>query len=178
MDTDAALELIAAQLRDDRAVLRAAVDLVPVDRRSERPAADRWSVAEVLEHVAMVEARTAAAFGAMAATAPMRPDAATAGPTLFDRGRLLDRSTKAPAPDFILPKGEMDFVAAWAALERAWCDVDALLTSAKGRDLSVIGRAHPFLGQLDGYQWLNSIGGHEVRHAAQIREIADVFLGR
>ena len=35
--------------------LRTAVDSVPAGARHVRPAGDRWSVAEVLEHLAMVE---------------------------------------------------------------------------------------------------------------------------
>jgi hypothetical protein len=34
-----------------RADLRRAVDAVPAPRRSDKPAADRWSVADVLEHL-------------------------------------------------------------------------------------------------------------------------------
>ncbi len=174
MTTDAALAVIHHQLLDDRAAFRAAVDRVPLAQRGTRPAPDRWSVTEVVEHVAIVEARTASAMGTMAATAPM---GAHTTPTPFDRARLLDRSRPVQAPDFILPQGKQTFQAAWTALEAAWKSLDALMDSYAGRDFSAISRDHPALGRIDGYQWLASLGGHERRHALQIEEIAEA-LGR
>jgi len=175
MAKDTALQIVLHELKKDRAALRAAVGRVPAARRQQRPAPDRWSVSEVIEHLAIVEARSAAAIGAETATAPMLAQDSGAAPTEFDRTKVLDRSTKAQAPEFIQPQGHMDFNAAWSALEQAWTALDALITSAAGRDLTSIGRTHPFLGQLDGYQWLLSIGGHERRHTAQILEIADAI---
>ena len=69
-----------------------------------------------------------------------------------------------------MPASGITFDAAWASLTQAWAAVDVLLNNSVGKDLTTVGRAHPFLGQLDGYQWLNSIGGHELRHAEQIKE--------
>ena len=175
MTTDAALEVIHQQLLDDRAALRAAVDRIPPAQRHVRPAPDRWSCAEVIEHVAIVETRTASAMGTLVASAPTQ-DHNT--PTPFDRSKVLDRSTRATAPDFIQPQGKQHFAAAWAALESAWKSIDALMDSYAGRDFTKISREHPFLGHLDGYQWLNSMGGHERRHAAQILEIAEALAGR
>src|SRR5688572_32743529 len=51
-------ELIA-HLHQNRATLRQAVDSIPASLRERRPGADRWSVAEVLEHLAIVEKRLA-----------------------------------------------------------------------------------------------------------------------
>jgi hypothetical protein len=41
-------------LDNSRSVLKSAVDRVPESLRRTRPANDRWSVAEVLEHLAKV----------------------------------------------------------------------------------------------------------------------------
>src|SRR5438093_9228658 len=48
---------VFARLDAQRAALRAAVDAIPPDRRRQRPGPDRWSAAEVLEHLSLVEAR-------------------------------------------------------------------------------------------------------------------------
>jgi hypothetical protein len=37
---------------------------------------------------------------------------------------------------------------------------------------------HPVLGPLNLYQWVLFVGGHESRHAIQIREIAQALSGR
>jgi uncharacterized damage-inducible protein DinB len=84
-------------LSDARDVLSAAVDGVPPDRRAERPAADRWSVAEVLEHLAIVEARcTQIVAGAAAGARDAAPVPDPSPASVFDSmnvAALTDRST-------------------------------------------------------------------------------------
>ncbi len=46
-----------------RTELRAAVDSVPSDARNQKPAPDQWSVAQVLDHIAIVHSRVATAIG-------------------------------------------------------------------------------------------------------------------
>jgi hypothetical protein len=38
--------------------------------------------------------------------------------------------------------------------------------------LGTLSMPHPLFGPLSAYHWLAFVGGHEARHAAQIREIA------
>jgi hypothetical protein len=38
-------------------------------------------------------------------------------------------------------------------------------------DLTQLKYPHPFLGELDMYQWILIAGGHEGRHVAQIKRI-------
>src|SRR5258705_5647060 len=51
------LQELFAFLSVRRNALREAVDAVPEAQRNQQPEPDRWSVAEVLEHLALVEAR-------------------------------------------------------------------------------------------------------------------------
>src|ERR1700704_4740255 len=51
------LQELFAYLSVKRNALREAVDAVPEGQRNQPPEPDRWSVAEVLEHLALVEAR-------------------------------------------------------------------------------------------------------------------------
>lgn len=173
---DSPLRAIRARLEADRAALRAAVDRVPPALRGRRVAPDRWSVAEVLEHLAAVEERTIAALAPLLDAAPPRAADAPA-PRTLDRAVLRDRARRLDAPGPLQPAGARDADAAWAALERSRAALHAALDSAEGRDLAAIGRQHPALGPLDGYQWIEAIGGHEERHAAQIDEIADALGG-
>ena len=164
-------------LNADRATLRAAVDHVPSARRTQKPAADRWSVAEVLEHLSIVEGRVVMMLGAMIPSAPAIAEAAGSA-TSIDRAAMQNRSNRISAPDPIQPTGTLSADEAWAALERSRAGLFLLLETAEGRDLTQITRQHPVLGPLDGYQWLAAVGGHEERHALQILEIADEFSSR
>jgi hypothetical protein len=64
---------------------------------------------------------------------------------------------------------------AWARLERSRLELEVTIAAAADRDLTKVTRTHPALGQIDGFQSISAIGGHEERHAAQIREIARTF---
>ena len=164
-------------LNADRATLRAAVDRVPPTLRTQKPAADRWSVAEVLEHLSIVEGRVVMMLGAMIPSAPAIAEA-VGGATSIDRAAMRNRSNRISAPDPIQPTGTLSADEAWAALEQSRTGLLLLLGTAEGRDLTQISRQHPVLGPLDGYQWLASVGGHEERHALQIVEIANELASR
>jgi hypothetical protein len=159
----------------DRTALRNAVDRVPPSLRGRKPAADRWSVAEVLEHLSIVEGRVVMLLSVMVPTAPPVTAADGREATAIDRAALRDRTTRINAPDPIQPTGTVNADEAWTALERSREQLFGLLEAAEGRDLTQITRPHPVLGLLDGYQWIAAIGGHEERHMAQIQEIAALF---
>lgn len=172
--------LIAAvrdSLAADRATLRAAVDRVQAALRMKKPAADRWSVAEVLEHLSIVEGRIVMMLGAMFPSAPATTNDVS-GPTSIDRSAMQNRSNRVSAPGPTQPTGTLSADEAWAALERSRTGLLLLLETAEGRDLTQITRQHPVLGPLDGYQWLAAVGSHEERHALQIVEIADELDSR
>jgi hypothetical protein len=160
-----------------RSELRAAVDAVPADLRGVRPAADRWSAAEVVEHLAMVEGRMARGIfarrieEARANGAPPERETRPIAPS-FDEAGILDRTQRHAAPDAVVPAGTKDIDAAWADLQEARARLLATLSSADGLALGEIRHAHPTLGDMNLYQWALWIAGHEARHAAQIREIA------
>lgn len=163
------LDPIRQQLAADRETLRAAVAGVPSDRRHQKPGPGRWSVAEVLEHLAIVEERTAAMLQPVVENAPPLQGAATVTP--FDRAAMRDRSTKVAAPDMVQPTGAVDGSALWTRLEQSREALLSVVERCEGRDLAAVERNHPRLGKIDGYQWLLSIGAHEERHAGQIIEI-------
>lgn len=162
-------------LDQQRNVLRAAVDSVPAALRDQKPAAGSWSVANVVEHLAVAEKRISmriaasigeargAGLGRETSTKPILPT--------LDLARLLDRSAKISAPDAIQPTG-LTAEQAWTALEESWKIVRGTLTDADGLAIGMLAMPHPVLGTASLYQWFAFIGGHEARHAAQIREIA------
>jgi hypothetical protein len=173
MSNDSTLTAIRESLAADRATLRSAVERVPAALRQQKPGPERWSVAEVLEHLSIVEGRVVALLGAMVPTAPQADASATEpAAVVLDRARLQNRANRVTAPDAIHPTGTVSADDAWAALERSRAELLQVLDTARGRDLAQISRQHPALGTLNGYQWVAAIGGHEARHALQIVEIA------
>ena len=168
-----------ATLADARRALRTAVDAVPEPRRGERPAPDRWSVSEILEHLSLVEKR----FTAIIALRIGEARAAGLGPE--DRAReplppnlqqmLRDRASRRTAPEAVQPSGKVDDAAAWTELERVRGELRATVEAAEGLALSGVTHQHPVFGTLNVYQLMDFIAGHEVRHAGQIQGIAEAF---
>ncbi len=166
------LAVIRAGLAADRQNLRDAIKRVPKGLLEQRPSPERWSVAEILEHLAMIETATVSFLTPLVETAPLLAPDTHPSPTAIPRDRLRDRSTRVTAPEIVQPRGAMTYDQAVEALDRSRTSLLLVLEAAAGRDLTAIGRPHPRLGQLDGYQWLAIVGAHEERHALQILEIA------
>jgi hypothetical protein len=168
-------------LARSREVLRTAVDTVPEDRRGTRPAPERWSIAEVLEHLAMVDrffAERIAGAIAEARAAGLGPEAQAREPLPADVfQRLEDRSDRRAAREAVMPTGTRTWAEAWADLDRARQEVRDAMVSADGLALGAVRAGHRFFGSLSMYQWVELTAAHEVRHADQIRE-AGVSLQR
>lgn len=143
-----------------------------------KPAPDRWSVAEVLEHIILIE--TAILHNVRATIeAPLAPPEWE--PSQIDdfiltqvpkRTRFADRQDppKFNAPPQLWPTGR------WSTTEAV-----AIFSDARERNLQMLtpgllrGRVipHPALGPWDGYQWLLGAGSHCSRHTSQIRELKE-----
>ena len=168
-------------LDSQRLVLRAAIDAVPSELRERRPSLDAWSAAEVIEHVAIVERRLTQRLDALVAEARARgvgPETET-GPVLDPAAHrmLLDRSYRLTASTAAHPSGTVDAEQAWAEFEAAHAALRASVLAGDGLALGTVTAAHPRLGDLNWYQWVAFVGGHEARHAAQIRDVANALIG-
>jgi hypothetical protein len=165
---------IMDHLDDQRTLLRRAFDEGPVESREREPAPGRWSVAGIIEHLAIVEERVAGALAARIASA--RADGVavetSTDPVLpsFDLARIVNRTKRFNAPDAIHPTG-LTALAAWDALERAGGRIRAVLRAGDGLALDTVTHEHPAFGPISIYEWFAVVGSHEARHAGQILEI-------
>lgn len=165
-----------AQLDASRAAVEAAVDGVPEAVRGNRPGPSRWSVNEVLEHLALVDRRFDGVVGRAIAEArdrglgPERGARVAIPQTLVDR--VVDRSDRRDAPVTTVPTGSLDHRAACAAMEDARRRFLQTLKAADGLALSEVTVEHQRWGSLTVYQWAELLARHDTRHAAQIQEIA------
>jgi ATP-dependent RNA helicase RhlE len=162
-----------------RADLRRAVDAVPAERRGDKPDADRWSVAEVLEHLSIVETRIAGVVAKAIADAKpsglARETSTSSVLTSMNLTELANRERRLTAGDASRPTGTVGADEAWAALTRARKSLYTALREGDGWALEMLSAPHPRLGALNLYQWVVFVAGHEARHAAQIREIGSAL---
>ena len=173
---------VLAALDASRQALRESVAAIPAAARRERPAPERWSPVEIVEHLSLVETKFSDVVGgkiADALTAGLGPESAAREP-LPERIQTLvkDRSEKRTAPEAAIPSGRLDEGAAWAAADKARAGFRTAVLSADGRALSGVIHEHPFFGALNVYQWVELIAAHEMRHVAQVREAASQLLAR
>jgi hypothetical protein len=168
-------------LDDCRKRLRDAVEAVPEGDRARHPGAGRWSVAEILTHLGIVEKRVAILVkrmtdgvrrGEPAPPVAFEPSAAIAG--LEERGAL-DRSRKIVAPEAARPNEDADLDAAWKALAASRAAMRDAVLAGDGLPLAGAVVPHPIFGPLNTYEWIAFVGGHDLRHADQIRETAEAL---
>lgn len=135
---------------------------------------DRWSIAEVAEHVAISETTIRQLVTDQIMKGPVAPRNPTPVTDEALLAGLLDRTSKFQAPEMLKPT-------------HRWATRDALLKDFQdARDKTVAyvkdtaddlhGHAgpHPVFKALDGYQWLLLLSGHAARHTAQIDEVKTV----
>jgi uncharacterized damage-inducible protein DinB len=175
------LTAVLGRLDAARGSVTAAVAGVPEGLRSTRPAPGRWSVAEVLEHLALVDR----SFAQRMADAIAEARVAGLGPEDRPRNplppaiehRMADRSEAREAREALRPAGGLDAAAAAAELDVARGAVRQAVSLADGLALGSVSAEHRVFGSLTMYQWVELTAAHEMRHADQIREIGDA-LGR
>jgi len=134
-----------------------------------KPAPDRWSIAEILEHVVLVERGLQQRIeeirnaGAEAPGHPAQP---------IDRfivEEIPRRKNRLHAPERVQPTGR--WTASQALTEffharRRTLELLASAPSLSGRTLP-----HPIFGPWDGYQWILATAAHSARHTEQMREV-------
>jgi hypothetical protein len=138
-----------------------------------KPAPDRWSVAEVAEHITVSESTLGGLVQNKIMQSPATPEKReqVKGKDELILTKVPDRSHKAQAPEFLRPTGRW---AAEAELIKAFDDARAAnihYISATNDDLRDHFFDHPVFGTLDGYQWLLLISAHSARHTEQIEEV-------
>jgi hypothetical protein len=164
-------ELIA-YIEAETAKLKQAYEAVPPERRAERHAPDRWSAAEVVHHLAIVERRLAlrmAAFVEQLRAVPPETDVSPVLPTI-NTARTVDRTRRFVTSEAGTPKAN-DAETAWSDLENARRALIAAILSGDGLAFGTVSAPHPALGNLSGYEWIAFAGAHAARHADQIREM-------
>jgi uncharacterized damage-inducible protein DinB len=165
-----------ALLDEARRTLREAVNSVPESARGTRPGPERWSTAEVLDHLAKVEGSIAGLFEKRIAEAKANGlEAETETSPVVDRSmflRLQDRTRTIEAAGNARPAPDADWRAAWTALEGTREKLLASLANGEGLALGKLTFPHRVFGPMNFYQWAVFAAGHESRHAAQIAAMA------
>lgn len=168
-----------ALLDVERDTLLERLSHIPEERRAVRPAPDRWSVADVLEHLARVERGVARLLETRGRERPAAGAASSAHHlTAEHAARLRDRSARLEAPDRVRPTGAVTPEAALRQLTEAREGLRAAFLAADPESLDGVTHEHPRLGVLTLRHWVLFVAHHEARHTAQIVEIGEELAAR
>jgi hypothetical protein len=157
------------------ATLEAAYTAIPAARRTVRPAPDRWSPAEVVHHVAIVEQRLVKRLQQLAEQARALPPEGDASSvfTVVDTNRIEIRNVRFKTSELAEPR-DTDASRVWSDFEATRRELKDAIRDADGLALNEVSAPHPALGALTGYGWIAFAGAHAARHAAQITEDASL----
>ncbi|MDQ3917032.1 MAG: DinB family protein [Acidobacteriota bacterium] len=171
-----------AELFDDidrtRARLFQSVEGLSDAQQGFRPAPDRWSVAEVLEHLSIIERRVTKLVAALLDKAESAGQArAAAGrfaPVSIAEFVEQTRAQKLVAPENARPAGALA-ADSLSALRDSRAALHSLRPRVEQTDCTSARFPHPAWGPLNLYQWLLFLGAHEARHLAQIEALKETM---
>lgn len=159
-------------VEEKRRELMSSFEGVDGERLCRQAAPGGWSVAQILEHLRIVESNVAqlitkrvakakeAGIGQEKSTASVLPS--------FEPHRATLEAAVLSAPEILQPRPDIDISEALEGLESSREALRAAAVSANGLSLGEIKHTHRVLGDLDLYQWLIFVGHHEARHKKQI----------
>ena len=171
------VELMGA-LNASRSELHACLDAMSEQQRTAPPIGNTWSVAQNLEHLALIEG------GVGRLISNLMKQAAATGTHETETSTVLDSLAKwnparasqpLPAPDAMLPKEGITVDEALVRLSASRARLLSVLPTASGLPLASVHAPHAFLGAINGYQWILLIAEHERRHTRQIEALASRF---
>ena len=148
--------------------LLAAVSPLDAETYSRRPAEGQWSVAEVVHHLGLVEARVVKELESAIGRPPVRVSLLK---RLLPTSIVSIRSVRVKAPKAMRPLEAPSREVGIGNLESARASLKQLCSVHGEERLRNLVFKHPFLGEIDGVATVSFIGYHELRHYKQIREV-------
>jgi hypothetical protein len=138
-----------------------------------KAAPDRWSIAEVAEHIAVTEDMIWKLVSEKMMKAPATPEkrVEVAGKDELILTKIPDRSRKAQAPEQLRPTGRFATKDELAKAYDSTRTAEIAYVRDTQEDLRDHFEEHPAFKTMDAYQWLLFNSAHNKRHTAQIMEV-------
>jgi hypothetical protein len=135
---------------------------------TKRPAEGEWSVAEIVQHLCLVEGRVTKELGAAISREPRRVGFFR---RLIPTSIVSMRLVRVKAPKAMNPLDSPARDQAIENFDRARSNLKALCAAHSEERFRNLVFTHPFLGEIDGVATVSFVGYHELRHYKQIREV-------
>jgi DinB family protein len=150
------------------AELKTTVNGVDPALLSQRPAKNEWSVAEVIEHLCLVEGAVMKGITAKLAQPPVKVSFLK---KFFPMRIVSLRMKRLQAPKYVQPASDLPPVDELLKKFDAVRATTKELCIKEGPErLSQVCLKHPYFGDMDGAAAVSMVAFHEQRHLKQIRE--------
>jgi hypothetical protein len=160
-----------AELESSRKALLDTVANLSAAQWTFKPAPDRWSIVECVEHVALAEDSYFRTITERLPKSTKQPEKAddVRGKDDYVLKTMPDRSSKRKTVESLEPTGKSP----QEALDHFRRSRDRFTSYVRntGDDLRGRFQAHRATGLIDGYQWIHLSVGHTRRHLEQINEV-------
>lgn len=157
-----------------REKLKEIVSVLTEEQANFLPEGEKWTVANLVEHIALVE------NGVTRISAKLLGEAQAAGAKAGGEAKISEdflqkaawgRTQKFEAPERVHPTGNLTIVESLAKLDENRPKLEELRPLFESVECSNFKFPHPAFGDMSAHEWLALIGGHELRHIAQIKNI-------
>ncbi len=163
------LQPIREKLARAQSTFLRAADVIPVEKWDVSPGLERWSAAELVAHLVVVERGILGKADGVTKKIPIPVSFPKRFhlPLWLVEARVLRRKSPTPLDPSLMAAKESMLGDLRGARERTL----AFISETETRDLTPYRWRHPFLGMLNTYEWMEMIAAHQLRHTKQIREI-------
>ncbi|MBP6002043.1 MAG: DinB family protein [Pyrinomonadaceae bacterium] len=153
----------------------AAVASVSPDEASALPEGEKWTIEQIVEHVALVNGSMSKICSRLLSKA--QAEGKTSGGLVAVSDDFMTKSSaivgvKVEAPEFVRPEGGKPIGDSLAEIEAVTAKFNEIRELFETFDGNTHKFPHPFFGDMSAIEWLVLVGGHEMRHAVQIEKLA------
>ncbi|MEO7529847.1 MAG: DinB family protein [Sediminibacterium sp.] len=161
---------LADRFRDTTNKLVALIETFDKEAFNRKPAEDKWSAAEVAEHLLLFDSRLNSILAS--ATHSSNRDMSEKVPVFT--ARISDRTNKIEAPPFLIPSA--DVRSPEDLIEKIRAERNKICKTIEEIDLTLHSKEFPhrFFGELTAYEWVNLVDVHAKRHIEQLQELLTV----
>ena len=137
---------------------------------------EKWTIAHLVEHIAVVEtgmAKISAKLLKQAQAAGNQADGTAKLSEDFARKAAVVRDQKLEAPEMVRPTGNKTIAQSLKKMEENQQMLEDLRPLFESVECSDFTFPHPAFGALTAHEWLTLIGGHQARHLRQLENMLE-----
>ncbi|MEP7214306.1 MAG: DinB family protein [Acidobacteriota bacterium] len=137
---------------------------------------EKWSIALIVEHLALVEDAMSRICAKLLSKAEAGGKASDGGieisPEFYSKGEEITQ-IKLEAPERVHPAGGKSISESLAMMDESRERFEQMRPAFEEYDCREHKFPHPFFGDLSAAEWLVLTGGHKVRHLRQIQKLVE-----